>query len=59
MWAVDPFSMRTAYQNVDLALSKTTVYANDLTIDPPALGTHEKCNQSGYVFWCAQAVQWR
>ena len=44
---------------VDVALSKTTVDANDLTIDPLALRTHEKCNQASYVFWCAQAVQWR
>jgi hypothetical protein len=42
-----------------VALSKTTVDANDLTIDPLALRTHEKCNQAGYVFWRAQATQWR
>ena len=46
-------------QNVDVALSKTTVDANDLTIDPLALRTREKCNQAGYVFWRAQATQWR
>jgi hypothetical protein len=44
---------------VDVALSKTTVDANDLTIDPLALRTHEKRYQASYVFWCAQAVQWR
>jgi len=44
---------------VDVALSKTTVDANDLTIDPLALRTREKCNQAGYVFWRAQAIQWR
>jgi hypothetical protein len=42
-----------------IALSKTAVDANDLTIDPLALRTHEKCNQASYVFCCAQAVQWR
>jgi len=42
------------------ALSKTTVDANDLTIDPFALRTHEKCNEASYVFWCAATatVQW-
>src|SRR5260370_32759186 len=37
---------------VDVALSKTTVDANDLAIDPLALRTHEKCNQASYVLRC-------
>jgi hypothetical protein len=48
-----------AQEPVDVALSKTTIDANDLTIDPLTLRTHEKCNQASYVFWRAQAVQWR
>ncbi len=38
---------------VDVGLGKTTVDANNLTIDPAALRTHEKCNHASYVFWCA------
>ena len=43
---------------VDVVSGKTTIGANDLPIDPLGLRTYEKCNQAGYVFWRAQAIQW-